>query len=126
MSADTGQLFQGSIVTVNLNVSNISERISNDASAHRITILVDGYYQLIGKITWNAPVIDKSYWTYLYKNGSALANAVTQPSVSAPFSGIVIEVAYLKAGDYIELKGYQDSGSNVYNRTETNLIINKL
>lgn len=126
MHASAGQLFQAALVTVALDTSDLSNDVTNDTTNYKMTITKAGYYLLVGKITWDAPVADKSYWTYLYKNGSALNSMVTQPSVNTAFSGIVTDLVYLDVGDYIQLKGYQNSGGNVYSRAETNLFICKI
>jgi len=126
MHASSGQLFQAALVTVALDTSDLANDVTNDTGAYKMTITKAGYYLLIGKITWDTPVAGKSYWTYLYKNGSALNSMITQPAAAAAFSGIVTELAYLDVGDYIQLKGYQNSGSNVYSRAETNLFICKI
>jgi len=126
MHASSGQLFQAALVTVALDTSDLANGVTNDTGAYKMTIATAGYYLLVGKISWDTPTAGKSYWTYLYKNGSALNSMITQPAAASAFSGICVELVYLVTGDYIQLKGYQNSGANVYSRAETNLFISKI
>lgn len=126
MHASSGQLFTTGLVTIALDTTDLENGMTNDTSNYKITAKTAGYYLVTGKITWDTPVAAKSYWTYIYKNGGAVSNMITQPAAAAAFSGLCVALVYLAVGDYIQMKGYQNSGSNVYSRSETDLFICKV
>jgi hypothetical protein len=82
---------------------------STSTNTSRITIPTGktGYYQINGSVRWDTNTTG-SRSAYIYKNGNAIAANSCTPSAVNPSQNVNI-IAYLVAGDYIELSVYQNS-----------------
>lgn len=101
---------------------------STASNTSRLTASVAGYYYIHGSVAWfpNASGIRQ---VELRKNAAGSGSGGTQLGIVThePASGgayaiqEVSTVAYLTAGDYVELFGYQTSGSTLSMNTATSL-----
>ena len=82
----------------------------------RITIPAGGtgYYQIFGMITW-VPASDHLGVMNFYKNGSSVMsfNIIATGNSSYQQAQFMTDVQYLTAGDYIEIRVYQNLGSAI-------------
>lgn len=129
MYASSQKLFQAGLVTVPLDTEVFANGVVNNITTNRMTIKEAGYYMIVGKISWDTPVAGASHWTYIYRNGAVLGSTITQAAAANAFSAVCVEFKRLEVDDYIQLKGYQNSGQNVYSRAgedNTNLFLCKI
>lgn len=129
MFAGSQQLVQASLATIVLDTTEIEEGIANDTGAYKMTVAEDGIYRITGQVGWQNGVAGKNYWIYLFKNGSSVSQAVFQANSTSALHCFLNDMLQLVAGDYIQMKVYQDSGSNMYTRAgadDTFLTINKV
>lgn len=85
---------------------------SNFASS-RFTPTVEGYYQINAAIRIQNVVSGNTVYINLYKNGSEykFGNLVIQPNTGDPVF-VFASVVYMNGStDYVEIYGYQNSGS---------------
>lgn len=86
---------------------------SNSTNNTRYTVQVAGIYQLSGAVTWQANATGVRAAEFM-KNGSALGGTnLYMPASSSNFFTVSLP-AYIVAcavGDYLEIGGYQSSGS---------------
>jgi hypothetical protein len=85
---------------------------SNFASS-RFTPTVAGYYQINAAIRIQSVASGNTVYIVLHKNGSAykLGNLVIQPNTADPIF-VVTSVVYMNGStDYLEIYGFQNSGS---------------
>lgn len=77
---------------------------------HRFLVTTTGYYVILASIgTSNFPDQSNLY-TAIYKNGVVMAQGKIQCGGINSMGVNTVDIAYLEAGDFIELWGYQDSG----------------
>jgi hypothetical protein len=112
----TQSVSSGSAVKVNLNAEDFSNATNIDvATNHRIGVTQDGYYLITGNVGFSSNASAATYQAYIYKNGSAAANAFASPGASVSVSVPVTAVLSLSAGDYIELFGSYSAGTSTFN-----------
>lgn len=87
----------------------------NSTNNSRITIKRGGYYAINASIRWESVSSGGNHRTLsIYVNGNQLASDVLQPSAGSSFPTQNITMfLYLAAGDYVEAKVSQNSGSNL-------------
>ena len=94
---------------VQLNAENFDTANCFDSTTnYRFTPTVEGYYQLNGSIFMLAST--GTTYVAIYKNGSAFQNIATYANSLYMSAGILMY--FNGSSDYIELYGYQDSGSS--------------
>lgn len=83
---------------------------NNNFSDSKYTVPVTGWYQINAQIAMIS-IASTRYDCKVFKNGSALFRSLVNASFSNAVAPNVSDIAYLVAGDYIELYGNQQSGS---------------
>jgi hypothetical protein len=107
-------LFDTGNATEELNVNGLHSLTTNPT---RITIKVPGLYQIITSVKWS-PNTNGLRQVTNYKNGGATLNAYVDSRISPAAAGwetgqVLVDMAYLVAGDFIEGSGYQGSGGTL-------------
>ena len=75
-----------------------------DFASYKFTAPVDGYYYVMGRICFLTPIANSTYITYIYVNGSSVAE--TRESNGPVISRFTVEtsdILYLAANQYVEL-----------------------
>lgn len=80
---------------------------------NRFVAPVTGYYVVTGQVTMQTTGSGKRVIAYIYKNGSAYAEAPTSTGVSTNNGSNISDIIPLNATDYLELFVYQDSGGAI-------------
>lgn len=130
MYAGTAQAI-ADITATTIDITSIanSSDITADTTNKRFTITQPGFYQIIGQVSYASPIADKSYNAFIYKNDTLLTRMTAHSSNTDSISCVASDIAYLIAGDFIYLKGGQNSGSSINTRVEaddTYLLIHKI
>lgn len=129
MYASSAQATTDSISVVQLNNNSLAVDITADTANYRFTVVNPGYYYIMGQVAYAAPVADKSYNAFIYKNNSLLTRGTGHSSNTDSISVTTSNIIYLIAGDYIDLRCGQNSGSSVNTRVGTDdtfLLIHKI
>lgn len=99
-------------------ISN-SNGVYSGGSPTRLTAITGGWYAVLGSITWNTYAFTTTEWSLkARKNGSTIIGKDLFHSTSAgsfsifPEQNKVNELAYLNAGDYVELIAETTEPSN--------------
>lgn len=87
-----------------------------------------GAYLISGTVRYGDTPYPKLYFAGIFKNGTEIASAGSQTSLSGFLSAVVTDIALLAADDYIELKTWHNAPDNVSINKEhqTILVIHKL
>ena len=107
----SGQTISNNVLTkMSFNIELFDTNACYDTSIFRFTPNVAGYYLLTGRI-----VIPGGSFVipHIFKNGASAKEGVIGASVNNPYGSNVSGLVYLNgSSDYVELYGYQASGSN--------------
>lgn len=80
----------------------------------RFTITNPGWYIVTGAVQWDSPTTGSYRALEIWKNGTTfLANHTDNPDGVGYIANVVSAVHYFSAGDYVQLRVYQDSGGAV-------------
>jgi len=109
LNATLGDTVASDITKVALDAESYD--VGADFATSKYTAPVNGYYSINSKITYTATA-DKSYLCYIYKSGSELYRQYAKSSVTANNISVGInDMAYLTAGEYIELYYFHDAAT---------------
>lgn len=102
---------------LNFNNETFDTNTFHDSTTNntRITIPTGfgGKYLIQGSVRWNPNALGRRETNVVVNGGAVLATGESTPSASTFVSGVVFTFASLSAGDYVELKCYQDTGGNL-------------
>jgi len=100
---------------INLNAENYDTEDEFDNSTnYRFTAKVAGYYSVKGQITFGSMGNNNLIEAAIYKNGTKYRENLVKVADSGLGSNASVAISfdvYLAANDYLELYGYQNSGS---------------
>jgi hypothetical protein len=100
--------------TITLDTDTFDSGTITNLSSYKITPAVAGYYIIIGQITYENAIAEKTYYAQIYKNGTTATATRSQQNGAATtdVSVTVQDVVLLDADDYITLRGYVNCGAN--------------
>lgn len=77
-------------------------------------LTVAGWYDIIGQVTWTTNSTGERYIELTKNDDSLTPQAADRRSASGPSNQNVTTYMYCDVGDYIKLKGWQNSGSSLF------------
>jgi len=77
-------------------------------------VAVAGWYEIIGQVTWTTNSSGERYVEITKNDDSLTPQAADRRPASGPTNQNVSTYMYCDAGDYIKLKGWQNSGSSLF------------
>jgi len=100
--------------TITLDTDTFDSGTITDLSNYKITPAVAGYYMVLGQITYENVVAEKTYYAQIYKNGTTATATRSQQNGAATtdVSVVVHDVVLLDADDYIQLRAYVNVGAS--------------
>lgn len=98
---------------INLSAPIASKNVKYDSVNHKLIILVEGPYNIMGFVFFNNPsTASVTYQALVYKNGSPLIVGFDPVATTSVGKSITAEdLVFLKKNDYIELFAQTGSGS---------------
>lgn len=115
---------------VELNAETYDSGNDFDTANYRYTAPVDGYYLIIGQVTWSSVVNAKKWIAAIYVNGAQKSIPGFHSGSANSLSSIVVDIQYVEAGQHIELYCWHNAGVNtpdvVGGSTQTYMIIHLL
>jgi len=118
--------------TITLDTDTYDFSTITDLSNNKITPAVAGYYLVIGQVTYENVIAEKSYYAQIYKNGdTAMATRIQQNgAATTDVSVVVSDVLLLDSDDYVQLRGYVNCGAATVDintgTTDTYLVLFRL
>ena len=116
----------GAWTVIPLDTENFDTLGEFDPSTHRFTAQEAGAYLVVGEMKISAAAVDgQRMGAVLYVNGSVVTDNMASAGAAVAYLGCaILDVLNLAAGDYIELKGMQDSGAAqaLHNQTQSTFL----
>lgn len=130
LSGDLQSIPNLEVTKVEFDAETYDEQNEFDKDTHhRFTASRAGYYSVVGSVYFESCVADKYYNVYIFRNANATTSTLYHSSTASGLMIISMDILYLDANDFVELKAYHNSGvaKNLYNRSYgTFIAIHKL
>ena len=98
---------------INLDTELYDIQDEFNTTTHRFTAKKAGIYMVAAAIAWINNTTAKRWDAAIFKNGSAVAQAcMHSANATDPIHIFLCDIAQLAVNDYLDLRGYQNSGSS--------------